>query len=497
MRDRRILLITFFLFAVFSVSAQEWVSLDSGVTNQLNAITCPTQLTCYAVGGAPFIGGPGIIIKTTNGTAWTVQPIPTTNFLRAIDCVDSRTCYATGDEVIVKTVDGTTWTIANQSNGIFWDIDALSDSTVIAVGNLGATLRTTNGGLTWPGYLPTAFDSSRASFSTIFFINSTMGWRGGDARVIQKTNDAGLSWSDFDSGQSLSISDVFSLDGQLLWATAGFSYILKSTDGGESWEQHEVLPAGGFPAITFINETYGWIMGNGVMEHSRDGGLTWEDVDLDLSYTFFRDIDCPSEQVCYVVGNDGTLVRWGEPFIARVILPNETRVVRVPARNDSDSEPTCLPFFDDCEAGFDPSWEYNESGCAIDYTCVEAGAGMNINLSQLNEQFSTFLQHVPGLSPNEIISVYVSREKGTPLTLSFRLDQGQVVDIALSDQEDWTLRAQTDEQTLNRILAAQDPATEALSAINNNEIKLQGKTVGKKIKLGFLKVGLKIAGIFN
>ncbi len=134
---------------------------------------------------------------------------------------------------------------------------------------------------------------------------------------------------------------------------------------------------------------------------------------------------------------------------------------------------------------------YNESECAA---CEES---TRFNLTQINEQVSTFLQQVPGLGPNEVISVYVSREKGTPLTLSFKLDEGKVADIVLSENEDWTLRAETDEKTLNRILAAQDPAMAALTAINNKDIELKGKTVGKKIKLGFLKVGLKLAGIFG
>lgn len=121
--------------------------------------------------------------------------------------------------------------------------------------------------------------------------------------------------------------------------------------------------------------------------------------------------------------------------------------------------------------------------------------GLEQNLSQ--QDFTAFIAKVPGLSPNERISAYVFRADATPLVLSFRLEEGKVKDIALKDQEDWTLKAETTEEILNKILAAEDPATAALAAINSKEIKLSGRTFGKKIKLTFLRMGLKLAGIFG
>ena len=124
----------------------------------------------------------------------------------------------------------------------------------------------------------------------------------------------------------------------------------------------------------------------------------------------------------------------------------------------------------------------------------------DISLEQLNvnqEKLSAFLAQVPGLSPDEKITVYVARTEGEPFILSFRLEEGKVTDIALKEQEDWTLKAETTEETLNKILAAEDPATAALAAINSKEITLSGRTFGKKVKLAFLRVGLKLAGIFG
>ena len=459
MRNRCIILfVAFFLLVAAAVSAEDWVYLNSGVTNQLNGISCPSQLTCYAVGGAPYTGGAGIVLKTIDGgDTWITQALPTTSPLKAIDCANNNLCFAAGDGVIVKTADGEAWYYSNRSEQTFWDIDVLSASTAVAVGNLGSTLRTTN------------------------------------------------SWSDLNPGSALGISDIFSRDGNVIWATGSFDYILKSDDGGDSWTQHRVSSAGGFPAIEFVNDTLGWALGNGVMEESNDGGITWTVLDLERN-TFFRDIDCPSTRVCYAVGNDGIMLRWGEPLVATFIPPNMT--VTLPPRNESPAEPEvqCLPVLDDCEAGWNPVFTYNVSGCAVSYICIENDGAIksddaNVFLQGLSgfssEQLSAFLGQVPGLSPNERISVYVTRAEAEPLVLSLKLEEGKVADIALKDQEDWTLKAETTEETLNKILAAEDPATTALAAINSKEIKLSGRTFGKKIKLTFLRMGLKLAGIFG
>jgi len=285
----------FFLLVLTStVYAQEWEYLDSGVSNQLNGISCPSQRICYAVGGAPYTGGAGIVLKTIDGgDTWASQIIPTTSPLKAIDCANNNLCFAAGDGVIIKTVDGDAWDYSNRSEQTFWDIDVLSTSTAVAVGNLGSTLRTTNGGMSWSGYLPPRIGPFRETLNAVFFVDDATGWRGGEAGFLQKSADGGASWTELGSGQRFGISDIFSRDGTVLWATGSFDYILKSEDGGESWVQHRLPSAGGFPAIEFANDTLGWALGNGAMEQSNDGGITWEVLELER-LTFFRNIDCPS-----------------------------------------------------------------------------------------------------------------------------------------------------------------------------------------------------------
>ncbi|MDO8622138.1 MAG: YCF48-related protein [bacterium] len=305
---------------VSDAHAQVWTTLTSGVTNDLNDIDCVDERTCYTVGGAPFIGGPGVVLKTTNGgDSWTTQPIPTTNPLRGISCSSPTICYAAGDDgTLLKTTNGgTTWvaqsapnlsTFPGQSQPWFWDIWAPTDSTAVAVGNAGAVYRTTTGGATWTQLL---LGLENDNLSGVFFVNATTGWLTGATGLIHKTTDGGATWTAHvaHSGTpTLTFSDVSSLDGTTVWASGPFTFVAKSTDGGVSWTQISVPPTGGFPVVRFLNATTGWMGGNGGYLTTTDGGATWM---LTFTNVFERSIDCVGGTICYMVGDDGTIRRYG------------------------------------------------------------------------------------------------------------------------------------------------------------------------------------------
>ena len=82
-------------------------------------------------------------------------------------------------------------------------------------------------------------------------------------------------------------------------------------------------------------------------------------------------------------------------------------------------------------------------------------------------------------------------------TYAIELQNATVTSLGTTAREDWTLRVDVREDTIEQILTAKDPLTEALAALNSKEVKITGRTFGKKIKLGLLNLGLKLAGIFR
>lgn len=315
-------------------SAYGWERLPSGVTNDLYDLSFPTPCTGWVVGGAPYIGGDGIILKTTDsGASWVPQAIPSFSepgmisgepFLYGIHCANELVCFASGSSgVVLKTVNGGeewTSTILEDELGpgdgfrpTLSDIHVVdaAASTVVAVGSPHMIFRTINGGDSW-SQIP-APEGVESNFTKVFFVNETTGWIIGLGGTVLKSMDAGESWEVQAADISSGFFDVFSLDGSQVWASGAPWYVHKSEDGGESWDPYETGWAVTFWGLYFVNELEGWMVGGGgVILKSTDGGLSWSDEGADADSgtgEILREIQCLDSSPCFVVGDEGTILR--------------------------------------------------------------------------------------------------------------------------------------------------------------------------------------------
>ena len=69
-----------------------WAGVGDGWPGVLNAIACPTALTCYRAGSG------GSIVRISDGTTLTAQQTPTARDLYGIGCAGPAACYAVGDD---------------------------------------------------------------------------------------------------------------------------------------------------------------------------------------------------------------------------------------------------------------------------------------------------------------------------------------------------------------------------------------------------------------
>jgi photosystem II stability/assembly factor-like uncharacterized protein len=133
--------------AAVNVGSSSWVwqnPLPQGDT--LNAISCPSASTCFAVGDL------GTILVTTNGgTTWSGQASPTNETLRGISCPSTTICYAVGDAGTIIKTDGSGWFGQPQPSGRveLTGISCPSASTCYAVGYSTPVLYTDTNGASW------------------------------------------------------------------------------------------------------------------------------------------------------------------------------------------------------------------------------------------------------------------------------------------------------------------------------------------------------------
>ncbi len=127
--------------------------------------------------------------------------------------------------------------------------------------------------------------------NTVYFLNATTGWRGGESGEIFKTTDGGSTWVRQNTGVNAAIYGIKFFDAQTGWATGAFGALLRTTDGGTTWavskfgEQSYYLSNSDLAVINVVDAKTVYIGrpgisngGTGLFFTSKDGGLTWKTI---------------------------------------------------------------------------------------------------------------------------------------------------------------------------------------------------------------------------
>lgn len=127
--------------------------------------------------------------------------------------------------------------------------------------------------------------------NTVYFLNATTGWRGGESGEIFKTTDGGITWVRQNTGIDAPIYGIKFFDAQTGWATGGFGALLRTTDGGSTWavskfgEAPYYLSSTDLATITAVDAKTVHIGrtgvsngGTGMFFTSKDGGLSWKTI---------------------------------------------------------------------------------------------------------------------------------------------------------------------------------------------------------------------------
>ncbi len=161
----------------------------------------------------------------------------------------------------------------NSLNGIgFFTTDY-----VIAVGDAGTILKTTDGGVSWENI--TSGTSER--LNSISVINNSIAVIAGDAGILLRTTDAGSSWQNITSNVSDNLLSV-SFNGTSGVAGGSSQTILYSTDAGASWTTSQTgFFGGGFWGVQMLDDDNAYVAGeNSIFQPlfgwSTDGGQSWD-----------------------------------------------------------------------------------------------------------------------------------------------------------------------------------------------------------------------------
>lgn len=222
------------------------------------------------------------------------------------------------------------------------DVAFLSSTRIIAAGNNGKVVYSTNSGMTWTTRpFPAATDilclyfngntgfagcknskiyktvnagsnwteiSSTSAYpvTSISFVSTNIGYIGDGYGHIAKTTDAGMHWFDIYTMPGYS-SKVFMLDANRGWAVDTYGYVIRTTNGGTNFLSARIV-TDTLSSIHFISSTLGFTVGdNGRIYKSTNGGVNWAALTSNTTDKL-RCVSCINTTLISVVGNGGCIL---------------------------------------------------------------------------------------------------------------------------------------------------------------------------------------------
>ena len=280
--------IIFFLVVFFiSVNAQ-WIKQTFPSNEYLYIVK-------FASPEIGWILGQDHIFKTTDGgETWSINDTTSDNIWRGFYVIDDTTVIRAGYSKygIRRTSDGgKTWVTIDSTIRDIDSFDFINSKLGFASGGFVDTAnvyRTIDGGKNWERIAHTNIYQWGSDFSKVSFIDSLQGWAVSYDGMIFHTTDGGFNWKFQDStalNNHAPLRDIQFTSPDSGWAVggiSGYSIYLRTTDGGNTWISSSVptnFATCSFREICMINSRVGWLVGsyNGgpFLFKTTDGGINW------------------------------------------------------------------------------------------------------------------------------------------------------------------------------------------------------------------------------
>ncbi|WP_435353917.1 WD40/YVTN/BNR-like repeat-containing protein [Emticicia sp. SJ17W-69] len=221
-----------------------------------------------------------------NDGKWTVTGAP--NLANALDMffIDDNNGWLLNQYSFLKTTDGgKNWNTLSSNNNSLKAFHFLNATTGFAVGNAGVIKKTIDGGITWTSIT----SPTTANLRFIQFVDANNGFIMDNFKETLKTTDGGTTWtivSAADPNTSIGgINDMVFVTNTIGFATGktngSYLGIWKTVNAGTTWTALSLVAGQSmptepsYPKISMFDANNGWLFRGSYIYKTTDGGATW------------------------------------------------------------------------------------------------------------------------------------------------------------------------------------------------------------------------------
>jgi len=237
-----------------------------GLPFTITSVTFPSAETGYVAGDAPAV------FKTTDGgQSWQESILPPdVGSLAEIRCISTEICEGVtrfGDRLVRTVNGGGSWDSLAPATKPIRAVALPSGDRVVAVGDDGATVISTDGGASFipvGGALP-------GRFTGVAALSASTAYAYGLGGSLARTTDGGATWQESDAATSDNIRDISFLTADRGYVLDSSGQLLLTENGGESYEILDTGTADRPLAVLAVNPANVLLIGPAGVWRSTDG----------------------------------------------------------------------------------------------------------------------------------------------------------------------------------------------------------------------------------
>lgn len=243
-----------------------------------------------------------LLPMAASAASWTQVEEGSLQSIRAITSTQNALMAAGNSGYTMHSTDGgETWIVPEKSASVWWYDAVTKDQTISMVGASGAYVTSEDDGQTWQSQsLGTSSDLQDIE------LDENYGYIVGNSGTVFYF--ANNNWNTLGTGVSRDLSAVHNMGDGTAWVSSSQGFLYYISSGGVSWTEMGQVASSDLNDVYFTSTSTGWIVGDtGTFKYTNDSGVSWTTVSVEgLLYQDLYAIEAQENEI--VIAGDEVIL---------------------------------------------------------------------------------------------------------------------------------------------------------------------------------------------